>query len=79
MPAAEDSCEDGHKRERGKSFLCQVVPLSLARHQLDIPVVDLLKVDVEGDELALLHGIDDEDWPKIHQARSVVMSGLMEH
>ncbi|CAM9789830.1 unnamed protein product [Pylaiella littoralis] len=67
VPAAEDSCEDGHKRERGKSFLCQVVPLSLARHQLDISVVDLLKVDVEGDELALLHGIDDEDWPKIHQ------------
>eukprot|EP00903_Cladosiphon_okamuranus_P007602 g7373.t1 len=34
---------------------------------LEIATVDLLKVDVEGDELAVLHGIDDDDWPKIRQ------------
>ncbi|CAN0547110.1 unnamed protein product, partial [Ectocarpus sp. 8 AP-2014] len=46
---------------------CSVVPLSLALHQLGVAGVDLLKVDVEGDELAVLHGIDDDDWPKIRQ------------
>ncbi|CAM9553811.1 unnamed protein product, partial [Ectocarpus sp. 12 AP-2014] len=35
--------------------------------QLGVAGVDLLKVDVEGDELAVLHGIDDDDWPKIRQ------------
>lgn len=51
------------------SFLCSVVPLSLAIQRLEIAAVDLLKVDVEGDELAVLHGIDDHDWPKIRQVR----------
>lgn len=50
--------------------MCSVVPLSLAIQQLDIATaVDLLKVDVEGDELAVLHGIDDDDWLKIRQVR----------
>lgn len=71
LASTKESCENGHEGERGESFVCQVVPLSLALHQLGIPVVDLLKVDVEGDELAVLHGIDDEDWPKIHQARMI--------
>lgn len=72
VEAAEDQCEYGGDGGLGGSFVCQVVPLSLALHQLGIPVVDLLKVDVEGDELAVLQGIDDEDWPKIHQVRMVV-------
>lgn len=55
--------------EGGEPSACSVVPLSLALHQLGVAGVDLLKVDVEGDELAVLHGIDDEDWPKIRQAR----------
>lgn len=58
---------DGRGKEGGASFLCSVVPLSLAIQQLGIAAVDLLKVDVEGDELAVLHGIDDDDWPKIRQ------------
>ena len=45
------------------------MPLSLAFQQLDVAAVDFLKVDVEGDELAVLHGIDDEDWRKIRQVR----------
>lgn len=51
----------------GQSFLCNVVPLSLALRHLGIAAVDLLKVDVEGDELAVLQGISADDWPKIRQ------------
>lgn len=50
------------------SFVCSVVPLSLALDNLGVRVVDLLKVDVEGDELAVLRGISAGDWPKIRQA-----------
>lgn len=68
--AGKDACEEGHERKGGVSFMCSVVPLSLAIQQLDIATaVDLLKVDVEGDELAVLHGIDDDDWLKIRQVR----------
>ncbi|CAM9293383.1 unnamed protein product, partial [Ectocarpus sp. 12 AP-2014] len=60
-------CENKPEGEGGEPSVCSVVPLSLALHQLGLPGVDLLKVDVEGDELAVLHGIDDDDWPKIRQ------------
>ena len=63
--------EKGREPERGDSFVCSVVPLSLALEQLQVARVDLLKVDVEGDELAVLHGIEDEDWPMIRQVRNV--------
>lgn len=61
-------CEGGEK-EGVETFFCSVVPLSLAFGELGLATVDLLKVDVEGDELAVLRGIADEDWPKIKQAR----------
>lgn len=53
-------------------FLCNVVPLSLALGQLGIDAVDLLKVDVEGDELAVLQGVSADDWRKIRQVRQKV-------
>lgn len=65
----ERAREEKHERKEGASFLCSVVPLSVALQQLEIVTVDLLKVDVEGDELAVLHGIDDDDWSKIRQVR----------
>lgn len=61
----EEKEQDGHHQER--SFVCSVVPLSLALRELGLDFVNLLKVDVEGDELAVLRGIDEEDWPKIQQ------------
>lgn len=69
MAKTRERAEKGHDRTGHSSFLCSVVPLSLAIQQLEISAVDLLKVDVEGDELAVLHGIDDDDWPKIRQVR----------
>ena len=65
----EEEVEEEDKKKRRESFVCNVVPLSLALGQLGLAAVDLLKVDVEGDELAVLRGIDDEDWPKIRQVR----------
>lgn len=59
--------EDGQRLGEA-SFVCSVVPLSLALENLGVRVVDLLKVDVEGDELAVLRGISAGDWPKIRQA-----------
>ena len=65
----EEEEEEDDGKQGGKSFVCSVVPLSLALGQLGLATVDLLKVDVEGDELSVLRGINDEDWLKIHQAR----------
>lgn len=65
----EHAPEKENKTGKGESFVCSVIPLSLALEQLQITNVDLLKVDVEGDELAVLHGVDDEDWPMIRQVR----------
>lgn len=62
----DDRSDDASMRQ---SFLCSMVPLSLALDQLEIASVDLLKVDVEGDELAVLQGISSDDWPKIRQVR----------
>lgn len=60
---------EGEGSRGGQSVLCNVVPLSLALHQLGIAAVDLLKVDVEGDELAVLQGISSNDWPNIRQVK----------
>ena len=46
---------------------CPVRTLSEVLQTEAIASVDVLKVDVEGDELAVLRGIGDADWPKIKQ------------
>lgn len=38
------------------------------RERGDVDRVDLLKVDVEGAELDVLQGIDDEHWPRVRRA-----------
>lgn len=68
---SDDMVAAEHDQTKSVAFLCSVVPLSLAIRQLGITTVDLLKVDVEGDELAVLHGIDDDDWPNIRQVRII--------
>ncbi|MDT3396245.1 FkbM family methyltransferase [Streptomyces sp. B1866] len=42
----------------------------LAEHHADEPVIDLLKIDVEGAELDVLGGLDAADWARV---RSVVL------
>lgn len=38
--------------------------------------IDLLKVDVEGDELAVLEGVSKDDWPRIRQVAVEVHDSL---
>lgn len=49
------------------AFVCAQGTVSelIARHALRR--VDLLKVDVEGDELLVLRGVGADDWPKVQQ------------
>ena len=67
---AKDGSNQDTVDKQHQSFVCSVVPLSLTLRELKLASVDLLKVDVEGDELAVLHGVDAEDWPKIRQAKT---------
>ncbi|WP_031465998.1 FkbM family methyltransferase [Sciscionella sediminilitoris] len=46
----------------------RVRPLSRVLEEHHIEHIDLLKVDVEGAELEVLHGIEDRHWPLIRQA-----------
>jgi len=53
--------------EKRKTVTCELRTVSdvIAEHGLER--VDLLKVDIEGGELDVLRGIDEQDWPKIRQ------------
>jgi len=46
---------------------CQLKTLSSTISELGIESIDLLKIDVEGDEYAVLQGINEEDWSKLKQ------------
>lgn len=46
---------------------CSVRTLSEVVQSRQVPVIDLLKVDVEKSELEVLRGIADADWPKVRQ------------
>ena len=52
---------------QSESFDCSLRSLSSVIREQKIETVDYLKVDVEGAELQVLHGIEAEDWPKIRQ------------
>lgn len=46
---------------------CPVRKLSCVIDELEIQAIDLLKIDVEGEEYEVLQGIEAKDWPKIKQ------------
>lgn len=50
-----------------EQICCELRTLSSAISELGIQSIDLLKIDVEGDEYAVLQGIKQEDWSKIKQ------------
>lgn len=52
---------------RAEEIRCRVRPLSEVLRELEIPWVDLLKIDVERAELQVLEGIEDQHWPRIRQ------------
>jgi len=47
---------------------CEIRTLSQVIADEAIQRIDLLKIDVEGAELDVLHGLEADDWPKIRQA-----------
>jgi FkbM family methyltransferase len=46
---------------------CPQRTLSTLMREHGIEAIDLLKVDVEGSEVDVLDGIEDDDWPRIRQ------------
>jgi FkbM family methyltransferase len=52
----------------GQEVMCAVTTLSQLMRARGLTSIDLLKVDVEGEELSVLHGIDEAHWPHIAQA-----------
>ena len=50
-----------------KTYECQLTSVSDIIREHEIEKIDLLKVDAEKSELAILKGIADCDWPKIDQ------------
>ena len=65
---------------RGETYSCEVKTLSDVIRENNIEQVDLLKIDVEGSELYVLSGIEEEDWSRIKQivmevhSRSIMQS-----
>lgn len=56
-----------HSRLVKEQFQCKLKSLSQVIREQKIHTIDLLKVDVEGGELDVLLGINEEDWKKIRQ------------
>ena len=50
-----------------QKFRCEFVTLSYFIEEQNIDAIDLLKIDVEGSELDVLAGINDEHWDRIQQ------------
>ena len=55
------------KNLKSQKIICNLTTLSDICHQYSVPHIDLLKVDVEGAELDVLRGIEDQYWPKVKQ------------
>ncbi len=64
MHHREDLLEE---RLRSKSYEVSVAPLSKVIRDEHVERIDLLKIDVQKAEAAVLDGIDAADWPKIQQ------------
>ena len=54
-------------RLHSQDVSCRLTTLSQILHEYSIPRIDLLKIDVEGAELDILEGIEDQHWPHILQ------------
>ena len=54
-------------RRNPKNIKCELKTLSYVIKNNSIDRIDLLKIDCEGNELKVLDGIDENDWPIIKQ------------
>lgn len=67
LPAALCRLIAGRLRGGARRFRCELRTLSQVIHEHGLARIDLLKVDVEGEELEVLRGVDAADWPRIRQ------------
>jgi FkbM family methyltransferase len=58
---------DLRARRRRQRFECRLTTISAAMREYGIDRVDLVKIDAEGAEWAILQGIEPSDWPRIRQ------------
>jgi FkbM family methyltransferase len=56
-----------HRFDGATSTVCQTTTLSQLMADEGLDRIDLLKVDVEGDELAVLEGLTESDTRRVHQ------------
>lgn len=56
------------QRLRAETWSCPLLTLSEVIRAHGVERIDLLKVDVEKSEEAVLAGLDEADWPKVRQA-----------
>ncbi|MGI9543939.1 MAG: FkbM family methyltransferase [Cyclobacteriaceae bacterium] len=54
-------------RMQSKNFTCQLISIADIIEENNLESIDLLKIDAEKSELPILHGIADDNWPKIKQ------------
>jgi FkbM family methyltransferase len=54
-------------RANSERVECELRTLSEVMAEQDVPRIDLLKIDAEGEELEILRGIADTDWRKVGQ------------
>lgn len=59
-------------RRNVQQINCELCTVSSIIQEYKIPKIDILKIDCEGAELAVLQGINALDWPKIHSVVSEV-------
>jgi len=55
------------KLDKKIEIRCQLKTISSIVREADIKRIDLLKIDAERSEFAILKGIQEGDWPKIRQ------------
>lgn len=55
------------QRLNTKRIRCSLKTISQIIRENDLRQIDVIKIDVEGSELDVVRGIDENDWPKIRQ------------
>ncbi len=55
------------ERLKGTSFPCRLTTMSEVIASERMESIDLLKIDVQKSEMAVLQGLREEDWPKVRQ------------
>lgn len=66
-PADDDIAALTADRLRRTTHECRLTTVSDLIREERLERIDLLKIDAEKSELAIVHGIAEEDWPKIEQ------------